>query len=189
MSRRRLAAATSVFMALGLADLTLVNLWLGPAVLSPRPPTLGRPPWKTAAKPPAKRVAMIPAGPSTSRRPPTAATTTTLRFESASHALAATGTGALAKVADWLTAHPAVRVAVEGHADQRGDAAYNLALSQRRAEVVAAFLEQRGVLRGRIKAEGHGAARLLDPRNTSEAWAANRRVVVTVSGQRSGADW
>jgi OmpA-OmpF porin, OOP family len=52
-------------------------------------------------------------------------------------------------------------VRVIGHADPLGSAAYNLRLSQRRAETVKALLVQRGVPAERIAAEGRGKAQLL----------------------------
>ena len=69
---------------------------------------------------------------------------------------------------------------VEGHSDARGDAAYNLALSQRRAEAVAAYLEKaHGILPDRLSALGKGST---EPLNSASVDAPeNRRVtIVTV---------
>lgn len=54
-----------------------------------------------------------------------------------------------------------VRLTLEGHTDARGDAAYNLRLSQRRAEAVVTYLASRGVTPGRLRATGFGEHRLL----------------------------
>ncbi|MEZ4320600.1 MAG: OmpA family protein [Myxococcota bacterium] len=59
----------------------------------------------------------------------------------------------------WLRAHPEVRVLrVEGHADSLGGSAYNLALSDRRAQVVVDALVERGVERERLAPLGSGEA-------------------------------
>jgi len=66
---------------------------------------------------------------------------------------------------------------VEGHSDARGDAAHNLALSQRRAEAVAAYLEKaHGILPERLNAVGKGSS---EPLNTARIDAPeNRRVTI-----------
>jgi outer membrane protein OmpA-like peptidoglycan-associated protein len=66
---------------------------------------------------------------------------------------------------------------VEGHSDARGDAAHNLALSQRRAESVAAYLEKaHGILPERLNAVGKGSS---EPLNTARIDAPeNRRVTI-----------
>ncbi len=53
------------------------------------------------------------------------------------------------------------RLALEGHTDARGTADYNLRLSQRRADAVVAYLRQRGVADGRLRAAGFGEYRPL----------------------------
>ena len=53
------------------------------------------------------------------------------------------------------------RLTIEGHTDASGSAAYNLWLSQRRAEAVVAYLTRSGVATGRLHAVGFGEHRLL----------------------------
>ena len=53
------------------------------------------------------------------------------------------------------------RLTIEGHTDASGSAAYNLRLSQQRAEAVVAYLTRRGVAAGRLHAVGFGEHRLL----------------------------
>lgn len=62
---------------------------------------------------------------------------------------------------------------VEGHTDARGSAAYNLALSQRRAEAVVGFLAGKGVERTKLKAKGYGKLR---PKTRDPFEGTNRRV-------------
>jgi len=80
------------------------------------------------------------------------------------------------KNSEWLKANPKVKVRLEGHCDERGTAEYNLALGQKRAEAVKAFLEGLGINRQRISAISFGKERPLDPGHDEVAWAKNRRV-------------
>jgi outer membrane protein OmpA-like peptidoglycan-associated protein len=83
-----------------------------------------------------------------------------------------------------------VEIQVWGHADAIGDSAYNLDLSQRRADNVAAVLEEAGPLDGyRIVAIGLGEAQPIAP-NTNpdgsdnpDGRALNRRVEIVVRGR------
>ena len=84
-------------------------------------------------------------------------------------------------------ANPALagsRFRLEGHTDTVGTAAYNLALSQRRADAVAAYLETRfGVAPARLLAVGVGERGLLVPTPPQTPEARNRRVLVVNLGR------
>ena len=68
------------------------------------------------------------------------------------------------------------RFAVEGHTDAKGGEAYNLRLSQSRADAVRDYLALHGVAAQRLMPIGKGAA---DPANAADAFSAeNRRVRV-----------
>jgi len=83
----------------------------------------------------------------------------------------------LDQVAKVLVAHPEIaKIRIEGHTDDRGDDQYNLDLSQQRAESVQAYLIKKGVGASRIEAKGYGESVPLDPEQTAEGRAANRRV-------------
>lgn len=85
--------------------------------------------------------------------------------------------GLLGEVARVLVAHPEiVRVEVQGHTDDQAADAYNLKLSQARAQAVLEFLVARGVDAGRLVAKGYGETRPLVPGTTEDARAQNRRV-------------
>ncbi|MBN1335149.1 MAG: OmpA family protein [Deltaproteobacteria bacterium] len=85
--------------------------------------------------------------------------------------------GLLDEVAQILHDHPEIlRLRIEGHTDSRGSAQSNLKLSDRRARAVRTYLVSKGVQVSRLEAIGHGESRPLDPRETGEAWARNRRV-------------
>lgn len=74
------------------------------------------------------------------------------------------------------------RILVEGHTDASGSAAYNEALSLRRADSVAAFLAAEGVERSRIETVGKGFSELLRPEQPGAE--DNRRVRVQVLSTR-----
>ncbi len=79
-------------------------------------------------------------------------------------------------------------IEVAGHTDSAGSHAHNQALSERRAAVVAAYLEKRGVQKTRIVAVGAGETRPVASNDTSDGRARNRRVELTLSplAQTSG---
>jgi outer membrane protein OmpA-like peptidoglycan-associated protein len=98
-------------------------------------------------------------------------------FQTGSAELRTDSFGLLQEIAGTLRAHPDVRlVRVEGHTDSRGDAEFNLQLSQSRAEQVARFLTQHGVPADRLVAQGYGESRPVDERETEAGWDRNRRV-------------
>ena len=66
-------------------------------------------------------------------------------------------------------------VTIEGHCDERGSDEYNLALGDRRANAVRSYLYNLGVPNGQMSTVSYGEERPLDPRQTEEAWAKNRR--------------
>jgi outer membrane protein OmpA-like peptidoglycan-associated protein len=83
----------------------------------------------------------------------------------------------LSEIADVLLRNPqAAHVRVEGHTDNVGDPAANLALSQQRAEAVVQWLVSAGVGSDRLEAKGYGDSRPLVPNLTPGNRARNRRV-------------
>jgi OmpA-OmpF porin, OOP family len=88
----------------------------------------------------------------------------------------AESTAVLQKAADALAANPSLRVEVQGHTDDVGDAAYNLALSGQRADAVRAWLAQHGVAAGRMTSKGYGKAQPVVENSSDANRARNRRV-------------
>ena len=86
--------------------------------------------------------------------------------------------GPLLKLGALAAAVPDATLRVAGFADPRGDAAYNEALSQRRAEAVAAALICGGMARERLIVEGHGAGESTSSAGDLDAYALDRRVTV-----------
>jgi outer membrane protein OmpA-like peptidoglycan-associated protein len=71
-------------------------------------------------------------------------------------------------------------VEVAGHTDSTGTAAYNQALSERRAASVAAYLRARGVNSERLIEVGMGEERPIASNDTESGRQANRRVEITL---------
>ena len=88
----------------------------------------------------------------------------------------------LGRQAQWLAKYPAVRVTVEGHADERGTREYNLALGARRANAVKEFLVSQGVSTGRVETVSYGKERPVCTESNEACWAQNRRGVTTITG-------
>lgn len=87
----------------------------------------------------------------------------------------------LEKQAAWLKTNPAVRVSVEGHADERGTREYNLALGERRANSVKDYLVALGVQPSRINTISYGKERPVALGSNEAAWSQNRRGVTVVA--------
>jgi peptidoglycan-associated lipoprotein len=75
----------------------------------------------------------------------------------------------------WLIEHPNVAVQIEGHCDERGTVAYNLALGERRANAVKQYLVALGIEPNRLTTISYGEEFALDPGHNEEAWRRNRR--------------
>jgi peptidoglycan-associated lipoprotein len=84
--------------------------------------------------------------------------------------------------AEILRANPGLRLRIEGHADQRGSTEYNLALGQRRAESVRAWLSAYGIDESRLNTLSYGKERLLDEGTDDDAYARNRRAEFVITG-------
>jgi len=96
-------------------------------------------------------------------------------FEVDKAELLATSTPELQAVARFMELHPGVRVQISGHTDADGSPAYNLDLSQRRAEAVRTWLIQAGIAEERTQAKGYGEAKPVADNSTAEGRARNRR--------------
>jgi OOP family OmpA-OmpF porin len=90
-------------------------------------------------------------------------------------------------VASVLKANPKITLEVQGHTDNVGADAYNMHLSQARAEAVRAYLVAHGVPGLRLRAKGYGLRQPLVPNNSEANRALNRRVqfIRTESGPSS----
>ena len=75
-----------------------------------------------------------------------------------------------------------LRLRLEGHADERGSAEYNLALGSRRAESVRVFLAGLGISTDRLTTTSFGEERPAVNQSDDESWAQNRRVEFVITG-------
>ena len=103
-----------------------------------------------------------------------------IRFEFGSAALTADSEEGVAMLASFLKSHPDIHVELGGHTDNVGTDAYNMKLSQERADVVRQALVAKGIAESRLKAQGYGSTRPLYPNDTDEHRAMNRRTEMTV---------
>lgn len=83
---------------------------------------------------------------------------------------------ALAEAGPKLARYPDVHLYVDGHADQRGTEEYNVALGERRAQVVADYLMRMGVTKDQLHIVSFGEGRPLVEQENDVAMAKNRRV-------------
>jgi len=86
----------------------------------------------------------------------------------------------LVKVGQNLVNYPNSNVQIIGHTDSDGEAGYNLALSERRANAVADILQANGVSYSRITTVGQGENNPIASNLTPEGKAQNRRVEIMV---------
>ncbi|MFT0545833.1 peptidoglycan-associated lipoprotein Pal [Allopusillimonas ginsengisoli] len=77
--------------------------------------------------------------------------------------------------ASYLTSHAQQNIRIEGNADERGGAEYNLALGQRRSEAVARMMSLLGVNASQIEAISFGKERPRALGHTEADYAENRR--------------
>jgi outer membrane protein OmpA-like peptidoglycan-associated protein len=83
----------------------------------------------------------------------------------------------LKELGDTLARHADWTISIGGHTDDVGDDAYNLRLSERRAAaVVRALVERHGIAPGRLQSAGFGESSPIEPNDTAEGRAVNRRV-------------
>ncbi|MEP6886420.1 MAG: OmpA family protein [Gammaproteobacteria bacterium] len=87
----------------------------------------------------------------------------------------------LDNVAAALMKQPELQVEIQGYTDSVGSVAYNLNLSQKRAESVKAYVISKGVSSSTLTAKGYGKAGPIASNSTEEGRAQNRRVEFDVT--------
>lgn len=98
-------------------------------------------------------------------------------FDSGSDRVRPESSGQLRQIADMLREHGDLKLVIEGHTDNVGDAAANQTLSDKRAAAVkAALTGQYGVDGSRLTSRGFGATKPVAPNTTPEGRQQNRRV-------------
>jgi outer membrane protein OmpA-like peptidoglycan-associated protein len=99
-----------------------------------------------------------------------------INFDTDKASIRPDGKPAVDEITKLLKADPGLRLAVEGHTDDTGNAAHNQALSTQRAEAVVQTLVRDGIDAGRLRAAGHGATQPLADNQDEAGRARNRRV-------------
>ena len=77
--------------------------------------------------------------------------------------------------AQLLSLYKTVTILITGNCDERGTNEYNVALGQKRADVVRNYLIDYGIDRSRISTVSHGEEQAMDKNHNETAWAKNRR--------------
>jgi peptidoglycan-associated lipoprotein len=90
---------------------------------------------------------------------------------------------ALSANAEWLKRYPSIQVLVEGHCDERGTSAYNLALGDRRANAARDYLESLGVSAARVRTVSYGKERPFCNESTEDCWQQNRRAHFVITAK------
>jgi outer membrane protein OmpA-like peptidoglycan-associated protein len=84
-------------------------------------------------------------------------------------------------VAATLKGNPGILlIEIQGHTDERGNDAYNLDLSDRRAHAVEKYIADKGVDPGRLSAQGYGETQPKINAHNEAAWSKNRRVAFLI---------
>ena len=149
----------------------------------PVPPAAAAPP-TPATPPPAPPVTPAPVAPPTATPPPAPAPPKEYRANDALKSIhfafdKADIRPADAKILDasakWLSSNTNQILLIEGHCDERGTDAYNLALGDRRAKAAMNYLVAQGVASDRITIVSFGEERPLCKDKNEACWAQNRR--------------
>jgi peptidoglycan-associated lipoprotein len=105
----------------------------------------------------------------------------TIRFDFDSAVLTDQAQKMLLSNAGILRSNQSVLVTIEGHCDERGTAAYNIALGERRAKAVKEFLVSMGIGASRMSTVSYGEEKPIATGQNEAAWAQNRRAQFVIN--------
>ena len=103
-----------------------------------------------------------------------------LEFETGKSVIRDVSFSALNELSELLKKKPNFKLLVDGHTDNVGKVAYNLKLSQNRADAVKQYLVGKGIDGSRITAKGYGMSKPIASNKTAEGRQKNRRVEFTI---------
>ena len=103
-----------------------------------------------------------------------------LLFPYDSDVLTAAAQQNLATFASSLDKYPNTNIVIVGHTDSNGSDAYNLTLSERRANAAVNYLVSRGVDRSRLRAAGRGETEPVASNDSDAGRQQNRRVEMAI---------
>jgi len=89
----------------------------------------------------------------------------------------------LQKNAAWLLRHDRIKLAIEGHCDERGTEEYNMALGEKRAKAAQSYLVSLGVPADRMSVISYGKSNLLMSGNSEDDHYQNRRAEFRVTAK------
>jgi len=84
-------------------------------------------------------------------------------------------------IREILAGYPAQKLLIEGHADERGSAEYNLALGDKRASSAEEFLANMGIPRSQLTIISYGKERPQCTEQSENCWQKNRRAHITAA--------
>jgi peptidoglycan-associated lipoprotein len=84
-------------------------------------------------------------------------------------------------IREVLANYPSQKLTIEGHADERGSAEYNLALGDRRAKNVEEFLSTMGIPTTQLTVVTYGKEKPVCTESSESCWQKNRRAHVTAA--------
>jgi peptidoglycan-associated lipoprotein len=145
-----------------------------PAPATVAPPAPAPAPAAATPEPPAAAPAAVTARPAPQEFAPDAALPD-IFFDFDKSVIRPDAAKVLRTSAEWLNARPGHAVLIEGHCDERGTDAYNLALGDRRAKATQDFLLAHGVAARRITLISYGEQRPQCTASNEECWSRNRR--------------
>jgi peptidoglycan-associated lipoprotein len=93
------------------------------------------------------------------------------------------GQQALNNNAELMKKYPTWVITIEGHADERGTAEYNLALGERRALAARNYLVSLGIPADRLRTVSYGKEFPFEPGHDEAAWSKNRRAHFVVTSK------
>lgn len=99
-----------------------------------------------------------------------------INFDTDKASIRPDGRPTVEEIARLLKNDSSLKLAIEGHTDDSGNAARNQALSRERADAVVQYLVKDGIDAKRLRAAGHGASRPLSDNKDEAGRARNRRV-------------
>jgi outer membrane protein OmpA-like peptidoglycan-associated protein len=99
-----------------------------------------------------------------------------IHFDTGKAAILPDSEAALSEIVKLLQQDADLKLRVEGHTDNQGNAAANQALSEKRAQAVVVWLTAHGIAANRLTAKGFGQTKPIEDNGTEDGRAKNRRV-------------
>jgi outer membrane protein OmpA-like peptidoglycan-associated protein len=99
-----------------------------------------------------------------------------INFDTGKAAIQPDSEGVLNEIVKLLQQTPDLKLRIEGHTDNQGNAAANQALSEKRAQAVVSWLTVHGIAAARLSGKGLGQTQSVADNSSEDGRAKNRRV-------------